>query len=543
MLKFLGKLIEKVENLRTSFLFWAVSFLCLIEMRLLVENWVSGFKNRSGLFFFYEFTHTLLFFLITYLLFLGFFKSFLKTTLARASNMLLLGFLLILTPPIIDHFLSRGEGYWSFYDFGSLQELGKYFLSFFDNTPNMGITYGVRLEVLLAIILLFTYALIKSKKITKALVAGFVAYAVFFVLGTFPSWITIAVEGIFKGFLAVGEIDIVQMFLTPAKIFSREIPDIVSSLNIKMSLVYAVLATALVLVGSFFYYPKKLLVFLKNSRLPQLLYHGGLLLIGAGLGMMFTGENIGINFINIVALLVMFIAISCAWLASVVVNDFQDTVIDQETNPNRPLIQNSLSTQEYWTIGAVLFTVSILFSAIVSFKAAFLILAYQTLAWLYSAWPLRLKRFAFVSTFVSALASLMIFFAGYALVAPTQSLQGLPFSFIALLLFALTLSLPIKDFKDIVGDKKDHVYTIPVLFGADWAKIITGGGIFISYLLSVAVLHEFRLFWWAILCGGASFWIINQLNEGRKVSPHDIFWWIMAPLIVYILALVKIIFM
>lgn len=547
MLKFLNKIVEKVENLRTSFLFWAISFLSLIAMRLLVENWLSSFKNRSGIFFFFEFTHTLLFFLITYLLFLLFFTGFLKVTLARASNMLLLGFLLILTPPIIDQVLSGGQIYWSFYDFGGLHDLGIFFLNFFDNTPNMGITYGVRLEVFLAILLLSVYAFIKSKKISRAIFAGFFSYAVFFVLGTFPSWITIAVRGFSKGFLVIGEIDVVQLFLTPAKIFSREIPDIVSSLNIKMSLVYALLATALVFIGLFFYSRKKLFAFLKNARLPQMVYHGGFLLAGAGLGMLLNGKVVELNFINICAFLVLLIAVLSAWLASVVVNDFHDTAIDRETNPERPLIQGAFSPKEYQAIGAVLFIVSILFSAIVSFKAVFFIIAYQALAWIYSAWPLRLKRFAFISTFISAMATLMIFFSGYTLVSPAQNLENLPPSFIVLLLFGLTMALPIKDFKDIPGDKKEYVYTIPVLFGADWAKIIIGGGIFIAYLLSIPVLHEFRLFWWALLWGGASFWIINRMKDpafGKsRIHYRNIFWWIMGVIIAYLVVLVKIIFL
>lgn len=580
MLKFLSKTIEKAENLRTNFSFWAMSFLCLIILRLLIEGGLGGFKNRSGSFLFYEFSHTFLFFLTSYLLFLAFFMKFLKITLARASNILLLGFLLILSPPIIDHLLSGGRGYWSFYDFGGLRDLGTYFLNFFDNTPTMGITYGVRLEVALAVIFIFFYSLLKafdrknfpalleflpfnfiknlklkietSKILTIihhfifSLTSAILAYSIFFVLGTFPSWIAIAVQGFSHGFFSVGEVDVARQFLTPAEILSREIPELASSLNIKMSLIYAVLVTGIIILGSFFSYREKMLAFLRNARFPQLFYHSGLLLVGVGLGIMFSGETVAINFINSVALLVMLIAVSCAWLASVVVNDFQDIAIDRETNPQRPLIQKSFSPEEYRLLGIVFFSVSLLFSAVVSFKAVFLLFGYQALAWTYSSWPLRFKRFIFISTFLSALASLLILFVGYALVSPTQDLRGLPFSLIALLVFGLTLALPIKDFKDLDGDRQDGVRTLPVVFGVEWSKIIIGSGIFISYLLSVAVLHEFRLFWWAILCGGASFWIIHQMKDPalRKGRIHyrNIFWWIMAVLLVYLIALLKIVF-
>lgn len=556
MIKWLQKIATAVENSPTTFWLWLAAFSGIIVLRLLVENWLENFRNHSGLFLFYEFTHTFLFFLISYISFAALVNKILKVEIKKAANVLLWGFLIIVTPPIIDFIISKGRGFWSFYKFDSLAGLAKRFFTFFGDKPEIGITYGVRIEVALAIVFLFVFSLVKSKNIIKSLSLSFFSYLIFFVLGTFPSWITIITSGFTKGFFAVTEIDIAQMFLTPAKIFSREIPDIVSALNIKMSIIYSLILILLLVISclpellrrtsgqaGLLFSRKKTLSFFANARYPQLIYHGGLLFIGAGLAYIFTGAPIEINFFNVTGLLVLLPSVFLAWLASIVSNDIYDQESDQLTsNKNRPLIKNIFSLEEYKTTGWMLFAASIFFAAVVNFKIALLLIVYQAIAWIYSCPPLRLKRFAFVSTFVSSIASLMILFSGYILISPEQNIKGIPFPLIALLVIGYTLALPIKDLKDIEGDKKNGVWTVPVLFGEYWGKVVVGGGLFLSFIASVAIFNEFRLFWWALICGAISFWIILSSGTDKKIKYHRLPWWILEIVMIYGMILVKIIF-
>src|SRR4030042_2473677 len=332
MAKWFQKIIDFIENSPTPFWLWLAAFSGIIVLRLLVENWLENFRNRSGLFLFYEFTHTFLFFLISYILFAILINKFLKVEIKKAANILLWGFLIIITPPIIDFIISKGKGFWSFYEFDSLAGLARRFFTFFGNKPEIGITYGVRIEVVLALIFLFFYSFIKSRNIIKSLSVSFVSYLTFFILGTFPSWITILFKGFSEGFLNITGVDVAQMFLAPAKIFSREIPDIISALNIKMSLVYSLFLIALSVVSCLprgseasirgrLLSQKKLKAFFANAHYPQLIYHGGLLIIGAGLAYIFTGAPIEINFFNVAGFLVILSAVFLAWLASVVPDD------------------------------------------------------------------------------------------------------------------------------------------------------------------------------------------------------------------------------
>lgn len=553
-----------MENSRTNFFFWTLSFLSLIILRILVEGWIDKFRDRSSYFILYEFAHNFLFFLIAYILFLAIIKKLVKTSFSSISNVLLWGYLIILTPPIVDHIISKGKGFWSFYKFDGITGLIQRFFTLFGDKPEIGITYGVRFEVVAVVFLIFIYSFIKLKKISKSLAVAALSYLILFVLGTFPSYVTILTKGFSKGFLNVGEIDIAQMFLVPFNIFSRDILDVTNSFNLKMSIIYSILFSVIILIGIFIYQRKKLISFLENIRLPQVIYHAGLVSCGLGLGIILNSDTQKINasifnyfnLFNALGFLVLVESVIMAWLASVIINDFIDIKIDRKTNASRPLICSSITEKEYCGIGIILFLFSLFFSAIISVKIMLLLVAYQAVAWLYSSWPMRLKRFAFISTFVSGIASLLIFFSGYILVSDGKSIAEIPASIMMLLVIGYTLSLPIKDFKDIEGDKEDGVFTIPVIFGEYWGKIIVGSGVFLSFLLSVVFLRESSLFWWALIFGGISFWLIVKMSAkgitvpSEKKDPsqgsinyQNIFWWIMGVVFLYGIILVKIVFL
>lgn len=543
MRKTAEKAVNFIENSKTGFWLWSSSFLCLIILRILIENWLENFQNRSATFLFYEFTHNFLFFIVSYLLFVFFITKILNISIEKFSNVLLWGFLIILTPPIIDHIISGGQGYWSFYEFDGIRGLVGRFFTFYGDTPEIGITYGVRVEVAMAVVFLFIYSLIKSRDLLKGFAVAVFSYAIFFILGTFPSYIAIVIRGFGKGFLSIDDIDVAQMFLTPARIFSREIPDIVSSLNIKMSIVYSLVLILLSVIFCLLLSRKKTLSFFANARYPQILYHIGLALAGMALAAIYTDTGIEANFFNLASFLLVLSSIILAWLASLIPNDIEDMNADALTpNKNRPLVKNIFSLEEYKKIGWTMFALSLFFSAIINIKIALLLLVYHAIAWVYSCPPLKLKRIAFISTFVSSLALLMIFFSGYILISPDQSIRTVPTSVISLFIFGCVFILPIKDFKDITGDKKEGNYTVPVLLGEKWGKIVVGTGAFLAFILSVVVFNEPRLFWWAILSGAASYWIILSSGESDRIKYHRLPWWIMSIVLLYGIALVVVYF-
>lgn len=538
----LKKFFNAIENNTTSYSLWAITFLAIIIARIMVENWIGAFESHSVQFLWYEFTHTFFFFLLSYLLFLPLIKIFTKASFSEVSNIALAGLILILTPPILDFWIANGARLWSFYKFDGLSGLWHRYLTFFGDRPDIGITYGVRVEVAITTLVFGLYTYLKTHRLLRSIMAGVVIYSVLFILGTFPSWLTFLILGFQAGILSITEIDIAQIFLSPPTLFTRSNFEFISALNVKMSLIYAPMTLVLTALYLWRYFPKKFFALLNNARIPQIIYHGGLFFAGIGLAIAFADAHVSMTLFNSIALIDLLIAIGLAWLASVVVNDLFDQNIDALTNKHRPLQQKVIAHEEYKAIGITFFLGSLIFAALVSFKVMLLLFIYQALAWIYSAPPLRLKRIPLIATFFAAITCLLILIAGFTLVAPNGSISQLPASFLYFFAFALMASLPLKDFKDIKGDKVDGVCTIPVLLGEQWAKMTIGSAIFISYMASVSLLHEQKLFWWALLCGSLSFWILNasQLDEKKFFSYRKLPGWLLGIIALYIGILIAI---
>lgn len=277
--------------------------------------------------------------------------------------------------------------------------------------------------------------------------------------------------------------------------------------------------------------------FVANWRFPQLLYHAGLVLVGAGIGILYAIPGWKFNLGDILRIGTIVLGVWCAWISSVVVNDVVDLRIDRISNPDRPLPRNIFSANEYLALGAIFFFFSLLLVGIVGWTFFFLIFLYQAVAFIYSAWPFRLKRFPFVGTFVSALASILLVFSGFIVLSPDRSLAFFPWPIAFFLVLGYTLSLPVKDFKDIDGDAANGVWTIPVVFGAEWGKVAVGSGIFFSFMLSVLVLGDFRLFWPAFGCGSFAFAAVLNMKKpalSRWLHYRNIFWWLIGSVTIYL---------
>ena len=542
MFKKIVDLIEKIEKSHTNFYLWAVSFLSIIIVRVLMENWLSGMVNRTGDYFFHHFSYTLVFFLLSYLVFLGLLIKNINIKIKEASNVMLWGYLIIIFPPLFDFILLSDGPYLSFYGIYGLAEMPYRFFSFFGDKPDFGVTYGVRIEIAFTVVALLIYGYLKTGKMLKAFFLSLQAYIILFFLATFPSWFTIFVKGFSEGFGKVGDTDIVQLFFVPVRLFSRNTGNYLNALSIKLSIIYAFLIFLSVCLGLWFLYRKQFVAFLRNSRPVQIIYHLGLFGVGAGLSFFFAEITWEFDIFNLFSFLLIAISIVCAWLASVVVNDIYDIKIDALTNKTRPLTVGVFKESDYIAIGVVLFFVSILFSAMVNPKIAFILIAYQSLAFLYSAWPFRLKRFLGIASLVSSLASLLILMAGFILTSSMEDISQMPARIVWLIGIALIFCLPIKDLKDIEGDRKDEVMTVPVVFGEFWGKMVIGGGVFISYVLSVLVLNEKKLLIWAIILGGISFWILIFSGKNKKITNRNVIWWILGFLVIYVFVLLKLVF-
>ncbi len=521
MTRILRRIILAIEQEPFSLPFFCAAFLALIFCRIGVESFLGSFAAQSLSFLFFEFTHTFLFFLTAFFLLIPVIRFAGAPSLASAAHILLFGFLIILTPPVIDTLVFQGSNFWSFYKFDSLEGLMLRFFTFFGDRPDIGITYGVRAEVACVTFGVGAYAFLVSRKWFHAVKAALLTYIVLFVLGTFPSYLTFLIQGFSKGFFAIDASDIAGLFLSPSELFSRNAPDMKSTLNIKMSLWYASFLAFLLSIFVYSSFRSLFWALFSNVRWPQIWYHGGLLFLGGILAWHFTAPVLLINHFHILAVFLLTVAVGCAWLASVIVNDCFDTHIDAHTNRHRPLISGTIDRSLFITIGWLFFLASILFSALVSFSAALLLALYQALAWMYSAPPFRLKRVPFVATLIASAAGLIILLIGFLIISPENNFSLLPSSLLSFLFIAYAAALPLKDFKDIEGDRNDNIRTFPILLGEKNARLVFGSILFVLFILSIFVLHIPKAFPLAVLFGGASFFLLQAARKQHVWCRYD----------------------
>lgn len=534
----MSKFIQKIEEYPLTLTGWLTAFSAIIALRMLGENLLNGFADKSLAFFIGSILAAWLFFAFSYLVVLIFLVFWLKIDVKKVANVLLWGFLLAIFPPIIDKIWCGQNFCWSFYAFDSLKGIFVRFFTFFGNNAAMGITYGVRVEVALATLFVILYAYIKQKNAIKAFLAGLFTYIILFILGSFPSWLAYLYFLPKKSVFAVESFDIAGLFLTPATFFSIAETDFVNALNVKMNLIYVFLLALAAISFFWLFYRKKFWPVVRNVRWIQISIHAGLILVGAGLGAFYFPSNLNINIFSFFAISNLILAVIFAWLASVFLNDQIDLGIDKMTNKQRPLATGEVSGEDYRQLFWTCFVFSLILAITVSVKFFLIILVYQTIGWLYSAWPFRLKRFPVIASFFSALALALLFMSGFMLLADGQNITRFPHQIFWLLMIAFTISLPIKDLKDIEGDRMEEIWTIPVLLGENWARFAIGLGIFISYALSVVWLNAKILFLPAMLLGAASFWILQT----KKISPWRVHIFVFGLLFVYVFAIAYLVF-
>jgi len=530
-------ILRRVENAPLSPALIIITFVSVLSLRIVSESLIASGNPANpnatdslalARFMTYEFFH-FFFLLVTMLgLLFGVFTRILRYEPSKTIRVLLCGLLLfILAPPILDETLFRGFGISSYYEFYGLRDFFVQFFTFMSLEPFIGTTPGQRIIIFLALVGLipFAHTILSRHNITglrlffQISLFIFLTYSIFYLAATAPS-VMVLVGALFSGnLLLISDAHIAQFFfgplLSPPHLVS---PDLIVSAHFKMALIllWTSLLTLLLLCYLHVGHVMKSLV--ANMRPAQILYHCTLLLLGIMLGAVIRDYGVDFSFFNILIIMTALLATVCAWLSSVTVNDLWDARIDHISNPHRPLISGTISAQAYTLLGFVLAALSLSLSFFLNFYVGMLFLGYMVISFLYSAPPLRLKQYPLIATATAALASLIIVFAGYALTVPEHTTYNFPTPIGWLLFLSLTFCLPIKDLKDIDGDRADNVMTLPVLLGAYRARLLIAVSFFASYITSPFLFRDLNLFIPALLCGSFSFFVIiwqdaNRLNN------------------------------
>jgi len=532
----IARTFENILDKKISLIFWCVNFLGIITVRLYLDKFIA--KSDVPLFYLIIDIHNLLFFFISFSLVWLVLSIILKKTPFDLAAFMLWAMLTIIFPPIFDLMMTGKYVFWSFYLVSSPSDLFWQYVTIFGHLPSGIVYFGTKIVFIGGILTLTFLVFLKTKKFLAAILTAWGAYSALFFMAAFPSFFYYAYRLLSgNNISSVHSFEIVQFF-SKSKVLGLELENPFYALAYDLNLLYFPFCLAIL---SYFFWksqPKMFGAVLRNFRYPQVIFHAGLLFLGLGVGFWIYPENFNSNPFSFLAIFCALSSVLLAWKASVVVNDIFDYRVDLLSNPERPLQKGIFTVNQYSQLGALLFFLSLIGGLLVHYKLGILLFVYQVLAWFYSAPPFRLKRFVPIASILSALTLLTVFFSGFIFFSPEQNLDRLSWRVVFLLIITYTLSLPVKDFKDIAGDAHDGVKTVPVIFGEEKGRLIVASGIFLSFVLSVFLLNVAGLFWWAILFGTLSYFIMIN----KKIHPRNLFWWILGVVTAYGLILVKIAF-
>jgi 4-hydroxybenzoate polyprenyltransferase len=199
----------------------------------------------------------------------------------------------------------------------------------------------------------------------------------------------------------------------------------------------------------------------------------------------------------ILALLISFFS----WTFAVSFNDIYDQTEDLINEIDRPLVSGKLSKKEMSTITLLVAMITFTFGIILSYFTTLWILIITSatifLGIAYSLPKVRLKKYPFIATGIIGLGTFLVFLVGA--FSQTSSLDQNTLTFGMILFILLTLVSLSKDLKDVKGDRKAGIITLPTLFGKVAGARLTALFGVLGYVLSSLIYIEISLLFFAVV--------------------------------------------
>lgn len=475
---------------------WFLLLAGLILARNLLESIVEipqqiGFDWRGEISLPMFFLHFPLFYLALFLLLALWLHAVAGRPLARVARIVTSGFALLLLVPLVDRFVSGGAGY----DLKYLGGLDPEILRFWDPGAALhAVSPGQRIEIVLATLLAGLYAGWARRRgrgatavggaraaggsSLRALVWGLLgaagAYALIALLGAWPA--------IFARWASPAGVALGASF---ARVFQGS--GLVADESRRLAIAVALPALAAFPVFLWRLDPRAFAALARRGIGTRMLHYTGLAPAGAWVGALVYRDALPWAFgnpIDLAALVVLWASLAAAFTAALLWNDLHDLACDRWNAPARPVPSRSLSEERARSLAAAAAGVALFLAFCVGHTPGLLMLGCLWLAWLYSAPPVRLKRWPGAATFTLALLSLISLASGYALFAQEMTARVLPGRLALLLLAGITLGFTAKDLRDAEGDRRCRVHTLATLLPARAARALTAALVAGGFLLA-----------------------------------------------------------
>ena len=510
----LERFITSLENAPMSVATWLAGFAGIVWIRCFLETFSS--PNVSG--YVASDLPTLLSYTLFYL------GAALVTVLAvstftRVRALPMVRALLFLLPimwlaPLID--LVHGGAYIGYFVSATPTALLHEFLIYLAPVAGSGVTIGLHIELGLLVLLLGGYVYLKTKNVTRAIVAGIVGYVVIFATVALPS-----VFGFLFAVNGVGGVDalipalqqalVARDFFHPSEMYSAY-RTVELLFAVAMAQVWYLITAVAGFVLLYRVRRDVALAVVRNIR-PERLAHYVIAAILGGLIALAEGSKVAWSIFDVITIAVAALTITFAWLFAVTVNDIVDEPIDAISNKERPLVTGALTPSLMREVAFVSGVMTLVGALALGSYATFWILVFSAVAYVYSAPPLRLKRVPVLASAFIGIATLALVLLGFFLLSANQAFAIFPTPIAIVVFLFMTLLTNVRDFKDIEGDAAAGIWTVPTLLGERRARWVIGALCFVAFLLAPLFIPV-PLLWVPSLIAGAAAGI--GLVQGRS---------------------------
>lgn len=442
----IGKYIDRIEDSGKSLTFFIWLFIFATTVRNLIEPFSTGYGWHLKFI-----VHSYFWYICLALCLITVIALVVREKVEKVSRVVLSCFIILLIVPFFDILLTGGHQIEYFSP--NKDYLGeRYVFSLFVQKKGPGASAGQRIEIATILFFSMLYFLHKTKSFLKSILGVFAIYNVVFFLAALPFglyWIS--------------------------KAINAEFPPDRTILLTKLLLVYIFIAA-----NSLFYATDKSVYFeiMKNMRWLRLGHYWLMLATGMVIAGVKAGHidlNIFLNF------MLVCIAIIFAGLYSIIVNDIHDVQIDRISNPERPLITKAISHKTYKKISGPALYIALVYAVAGGWMSFLIISAVALNYYIYSAPPIRIKRFLY-SKYVISFNTLLVLLLGYHIAG--KNIMEFPKIIIAYVLIMFTACINFIDLKDYEGDKKAKIRTLPTVLGLEKSKRLIG----VFFLFAYAML-------------------------------------------------------
>ena len=532
-----------LEKIQVTPLSWLVGISGVLMIRFFLES----FSNPSSSGFFASDASTLvhyyLFFLAVAVIFMIFLQLVIPSWKKVIPQLTAISFLAVLIGPIADFIISGGKGFRMAYLFNTPKEMLVSFFTFFGGNLYTGVTLGIRIEIVLMLLFIGLLVYFIEKSWFRAIVSVISLYILIFIFLSLP--------GVMN---AIGGQDMAgNYFKEPFTFIQKSIENSITiSNNLHNSLEYSSFVRLFeiafnFLIGKIFFliliiatfiwfrlnFKEKLRAVIKNSR-PERVTHY-LLMIFVGLFAAYSiFPNIRLNWNDWLSVLVLCLAFYFSWMFAVSTNDLVDEEIDAISDPTRPLIANSLSKKDMKESATIFLVATLISGFLAGYTAFFFILTFTALYYIYSVPPTRFKTIPFFSSFIIGLCCLTAVLAGFFLISPFKYVSVFPSKLALAVVVIFFLGSHIRDMKDIEGDKKAGIKTVPIIFGDIWGSRVVAIMAALSFLLVPIFSSVYILFISAIPAALVVYYFINRKPYFEKYIFRTYFAFILTSFLLFL---------